>query len=360
MLLLKLLISAAIPDVPHSVAQKLAKIEYRRREVERLMNKQRVLEIQGRMDSKDSISPVSADLEDKETQYERETQFTSLNEDFSNSESVHYVESDGHEDKAIYEAKYDLQISGDDDAIFRATVSNMKPEQVFNHPRHSGSRSRSESLRSQESPTRRSSRSGTATFIPSSRLSEMGEATNPSEESEDPETLRLRRNNSLNSNLKHRMRSFTHRQASDSNLLKNIRQLELKSTLGSTQELSPSSESPEQIFINDVQTPPFPNRTPSKSGPTPPDKRILEQKEFDKKLKAKKALFSKGRSMSLASFKLPSRLKKSEKSPKSPKYKYFEKEYVEQGPPKGELDFLNMEQLINIKDIQNESAGRIG
>ena len=76
MLLLKLLISAAIPDVPHSVAQKLAKIEYRRREVERLMKKQRVLEIQGRMDSKDSISPVSADLEDKETQYERETQFT--------------------------------------------------------------------------------------------------------------------------------------------------------------------------------------------------------------------------------------------------------------------------------------------
>ena len=81
--------------------------------------------------------------------------FFSLNEDFSNSESVHYVESDGHEDKAIYEAKYDWQISGDDDAIFRATVSNMKPEQVFNHPRHSGSRSRSESLRSQESPTRR-------------------------------------------------------------------------------------------------------------------------------------------------------------------------------------------------------------
>ena len=72
MLLLKLLISAAIPDIPHSLAQKLAKIEYKRREVERMMNKQRVMEIQGRMDSKDSISPVSGDSEDKETQCERE------------------------------------------------------------------------------------------------------------------------------------------------------------------------------------------------------------------------------------------------------------------------------------------------
>ena len=73
MLLLKLLISAAIPDIPHSVAQKLAKIEYKRREVERMMNKQRVMEIQGRMDSKYTISPVSGDFEDNKTQYERDT-----------------------------------------------------------------------------------------------------------------------------------------------------------------------------------------------------------------------------------------------------------------------------------------------
>ena len=72
MLMSKLLISAAIPDIPHSVAQKLAKTEYKRREVERMMNKQRVMEIQGRMDSKDSISPVSGDSEDKETQCESE------------------------------------------------------------------------------------------------------------------------------------------------------------------------------------------------------------------------------------------------------------------------------------------------
>ena len=105
------------------------------------------------------------------------------------------------------------------------------------------------------------------------------------------------------------------------------------------QELSPSSEF---CFINDVSTPPFSYRTPWKSDPTPQDKRILEQKEFDKKSKAKRAFFEKDR----------------RKSPKSPKLKYYEKELVTQSPPRGELDFLNMEQLINVKDIVNVSASQ--
>ena len=95
------------------------------------------------------------------------------------------------------------------------------------------------------------------------------------------------------------------------------------------QELSPSSEF---CFINDVSTPPFSYRTPWKSDPTPQDKRILEQKEFDNKSKAKRAFF--------------------------PKLKYYEKELVTQTPPRGELDFLNMEQLINVKDIVNVSASQ--
>ena len=89
---------------------------------------------------------------------------------------------------------------------------------------------------------------------------------------------------------------------------------------GSRQDLSPSEELPEKIIINDVPTPPFPLKTSSKSGPTPPDKRILDQKEFDKKLKAKRLFFAKGRSMSLASFKISSRLRKSSASPKKAKY----------------------------------------
>ena len=129
---------------------------------------------------------------------------------------------------------------------------------------------------------------------------------------------------------------------------------------GSRQDLSPSEELPEKIIINDVPTPPFPQRTPSKSGPTPPDKRVLDQKEFDKKLKAKRLFFSKGRSMSLASFKLSSRLRKS--SAPSPKKspKYWDKESAEairekeeKAEPRGELDFLHMDQLINIRDLES-------
>ena len=69
MLLLKLLISAAIPDIPQHVALELAKVEHKRREVERLISQQRLAELQTctRMDSKDSLSPPVTDT-DKETQ----------------------------------------------------------------------------------------------------------------------------------------------------------------------------------------------------------------------------------------------------------------------------------------------------
>ena len=127
---------------------------------------------------------------------------------------------------------------------------------------------------------------------------------------------------------------------------------------GSQQDLSPSQELPEQIIINDVTEPPFPSRdTGARSGPTPPDKRILQQKEFDKKLRAKRDIFTRGRSLSLSSFKLTSKFKKnsSEKSPK--KLKYWDKERSETGrQPRGELDLLDMEQLINMEDLEEERS----
>ena len=46
MLLLKLLISAAIPDIPQHVALELAKVEHNRREVDRLISQQRLAELQ--------------------------------------------------------------------------------------------------------------------------------------------------------------------------------------------------------------------------------------------------------------------------------------------------------------------------
>ena len=39
------------------------------------------------------------------------------------------------------------------------------------------------------------------------------------------------------------------------------------------------------IVVNNVDTPPFPPPSATRSTPTPPNKRVLEQKEFDKKLK---------------------------------------------------------------------------
>ena len=125
---------------------------------------------------------------------------------------------------------------------------------------------------------------------------------------------------------------------------------------GSRQDLSPSQELPEQIIINDVATPPFPSRAQGvRSGPTPPDKRVLQQKEFDKKLRAKRDIFTRGRSLSLSSFKLTSKFKKSssEKSPK--RLKYWDKERSEPGgQPRGELDLVDMEQLINMEDLEEE------
>ena len=152
------------------------------------------------------------------------------------------------------------------------------------------------------------------------------------------------------------MKQFAaHRQASDSSLLANSSFTHdfARPSQCSRQDLSPSQELPEQIFINDVPTPPLPQMTSFKSGPTPPDKRILDQKEFDRKLKAKRAIFTKGRSMSLASFRLPKRLRKLSASPKKTT-KYWDKESEETGPPRGELDFLNMDQLINVHDLETE------
>ena len=198
---------------------------------------------------------------------------------------------------------------------------------------------------------------------------------------DSPDSLMMRKH-SENSALRARMRQFTsQRQASDSSLLRNMQlaefqrlsillndltshcKLELdiyifaRPSHGSRQDLSPSEELPERIIINDVPTPPFPLKISSKSGPTPPDKRILDQKEFDKKLKAKRLFFAKGRSMSLASFKISSRLRKSSASPKKAKYWDKERDLAEnQGPPRGELDFLNMDQLVNVTDLEAEMS----
>ena len=63
----------------------------------------------------------------------------------------------------------------------------------------------------------------------------------------------------------------------------------------------------QDIVINKVNMPEpkVPEATPDQSSAaTPINKRVLDQEEFNKNLKAKRAIFSKSRSLSLASFKM--------------------------------------------------------
>ena len=104
--------------------------------------------------------------------------------------------------------------------------------------------------------------------------------------------------------------------------------------------------------------------------PTPPNKRVLDQEEFDRRLKAKRGTFSKKRSLSLASFKFttPRKVKlpmekigsklnlmnigseKSEKAPKKPK-EDKDLKYLEKFKARGELDLLNLDSLIDVNDF---------
>lgn len=103
--------------------------------------------------------------------------------------------------------------------------------------------------------------------------------------------------------------------------------------------------------------------------PTPPHKRILEQEEFNRRLKAKRGTFSKKRSLSLASFKFstPSKVRLpiqklgskfnlvstgSEKTEKVVKITKEEKDlqYLEKYKARGELDLLHLDTLIDVDD----------
>ena len=105
--------------------------------------------------------------------------------------------------------------------------------------------------------------------------------------------------------------------------------------------------------------------------PTPTERRVLEQEEFDRRLKAKRFTFGNKRSLSLASFKLstPKKVRlpktfsitqeklgrqfslrksgsiKAEKSMK-PTKEEKDREYLEKYKARGELEVLNLDSLI--------------
>ena len=104
--------------------------------------------------------------------------------------------------------------------------------------------------------------------------------------------------------------------------------------------------------------------------PTPTHQRILDQEEFDRRLKAKRGAFSKKRSLSLASFKFSTPRKVrlpieklgnklnlvstggSDKTEKVTKMQKGDKDlqYLEKYKARGELDLLNLDSLIDVND----------
>ena len=121
-----------------------------------------------------------------------------------------------------------------------------------------------------------------------------------------------------------------------------------------------AAEVTEEIVVNDVPTPPFPNRSlANRSGPTPPEQRVLGQKEFDRKLEAKRDIFSRGRSISLGAFRLPSRIFRSPKKRKKEKRRTGEtdqsinihQQQQQERSVRGELELVNVDQLINVDDL---------
>ena len=122
------------------------------------------------------------------------------------------------------------------------------------------------------------------------------------------------------------------------------------------------------IIVNNVQMPeaPLPRRhggslrlgpRGGRGGPTPSDKRVLVQEEFDKRLKAKRAMFGSKRSLSLASFKLPAPRKISLITSKASDVKPDpDQKYLVANQAKGELDSLTLEAVININDVGRKPA----
>ncbi len=104
-----------------------------------------------------------------------------------------------------------------------------------------------------------------------------------------------------------------------------------------------------QIDLDDDERAEMMGRTGARSA-TPSRKRILNQDEFDRRLKAKRALFtSRGRSLSL--FSLPSVRKVIGKSTSK---KRSDEEYLEENRAQGELEILGLESLIDVNSLQKQ------
>ena len=152
--------------------------------------------------------------------------------------------------------------------------------------------------------------------------------------------------------------------ASDSDLCLSIKaeQNKYQCHLEATKEslVSIDDDVKHTIVVNhDVKMPSL--RLPArKSPPMPSEQRVLNQKEFDQRFKAKRALLSrKGRSLSLASFtnpvkrKIPMLLPLSKRTkPKTAPLKTCPDQiYLHDNQIHGELEILGVESVIDVSGI---------
>ena len=156
--------------------------------------------------------------------------------------------------------------------------------------------------------------------------------------------------------------------ASDSDLWLSIKaaQNKYQSNLEVTKE-SPNSHENEEIVVTDVKIPPasLDTHLRVKKSPTPSDKRVLNQEDFDQRLMAKRAsFFKKGRSLSLASFTNPVKRKipkllplgrtKTEKSACPKKNSCPDQMYLQENKIQGELEILGLESVIDVSEIRKK------
>ncbi|XP_023320321.1 anoctamin-8 isoform X1 [Eurytemora carolleeae] len=324
MILLLLLLTAAIPSTPCWVAKEMAKVEHKRREVVK------------NMDSFNRSLPGSVDMDEKGVQAEPNQELiqdSDSERDLSREELIKEPVNTNPSVMSVSDSSLMEQ------QRFLETVSNMKPEEVFTRPPNRSSFTAGTFSPVSEVPGFRQNKSleDTNSFL-SRAMSFKGLTT-------DFKEFRGTRLQGAFQSQGDVFRRSGSRQVSESDAYSYPNR---SISGGSSERDSPLLQ---DIIVNDVPTPPFVTSNTSKSTPTPPHKRVLDQKEFDKKLKAKRVIFSKGRSLSLASFRLPRSLKmeKAEKVPKPPKTRFFEEKHE----PRGELELLGIEQLINIHDLQD-------
>ena len=155
------------------------------------------------------------------------------------------------------------------------------------------------------------------------------------------------------------------RMASDSDLWLSIKaeQNKYQCHLEATKEspINSNSHDDDEIVVNHDVNMPSLSLPETQRHPTPSEQRVLNQEEFDQRLKAKRALFSrKGRSLSLASFTNPVKRKMPKFLPLSKRTKTRcppaktscpDQIYLHDNQVQGELEILGVESVIDVSGI---------